>query len=76
MWNRRKEEVQNTFKPASAPPTSSELAKEGIPMSTLPGRSSASEPHFEAHRGGQAVLGKSVHRERTDFQPGRPHHRR
>ena len=60
MWNRRKEEEQNTFKPASAPPTSSELAKEGIPMSTLPGRSSASEPHFEAHRGGQAVLDKSV----------------
>jgi cytoskeletal protein CcmA (bactofilin family) len=60
MWNRRKEEDQHTFKPASAPPTSSELAKEGIPMSTLPGRSSTSEPHFESHRGGQAVLGKSV----------------
>jgi cytoskeletal protein CcmA (bactofilin family) len=58
MWNRRKEEEQ-THKPASAPPTPSELAKEGIPMSTLPGRSSA-EPHFEQHRAGQAVLGKSV----------------
>jgi cytoskeletal protein CcmA (bactofilin family) len=59
MWNRRKEE-EYTAKPASAPPTSSELAKEGIPMSTLPGRS-ASEPHFDSHRsGGQAVLGKSV----------------
>jgi cytoskeletal protein CcmA (bactofilin family) len=58
MWNRRKEE-EFTSKPASAPPTSSELAKEGIPMSTLPGRS-ASEPHFDTHRGGQAVLGKSV----------------
>jgi cytoskeletal protein CcmA (bactofilin family) len=58
MWNRRKEE-EYTPKPASAPPTSSELAKEGIPMSTLPGRS-ASEPHFDSHRGGQAVLGKSV----------------
>jgi len=58
MWNRRKEEDQIP-KPASAPPTSSELAKEGIPMSTLPGRHS-SEPHVEAHRGGQAVLGKSV----------------
>jgi cytoskeletal protein CcmA (bactofilin family) len=58
MWNRRKEE-ELTPKPASAPPTSSELAKEGIPMSTLPGRHS-NEPHVEAHRGGQAVLGKSV----------------
>src|SRR5271170_2275470 len=58
MWNRRKEE-EHTPKPASAPPTSSELAKEGIPMSTLPGRHSV-EPHVETHRGGQAVLGKSV----------------
>lgn len=58
MWNRRKEE-EITPKPASAaPPTPSVLAKEGIPMSTLPGR--ASEPHSELHRGGQAVLGKSV----------------
>jgi cytoskeletal protein CcmA (bactofilin family) len=60
MWNRRKEEDYITNKPASAPPTSSELAKEGIPMSTLPGRS-ASESHLDVHRsGGQAVLGKSV----------------
>jgi len=59
MWNRRKEEEHsNTPKPASAPPKSSELAKEGIPMSTLPGRAT-SEPQFESHRG-QAVLGKSV----------------
>jgi cytoskeletal protein CcmA (bactofilin family) len=59
MWNRRKEE-EITNKPASAPPTSSELAKEGIPMSTLPNRTSAAEPHHEPHRGGSAVLGKSV----------------
>jgi cytoskeletal protein CcmA (bactofilin family) len=59
MWNRRKEE-EFTTKPASAPPTSSALAKEGIPMSTLPGRN-ANEPHLDTHRsGGQAVLGKSV----------------
>ncbi len=58
MWNRRKEE-ENTPKPASAPPTPSELAKEGIPMSTIPVRSNI-EPHVEVHRGGQAVLGKSV----------------
>jgi len=59
MWNRRKEE-ENIPKPASAPPTPSELAKEGIPMSTLPGRPAPSEPHHEPHRGGNAVLGKSV----------------
>lgn len=57
MWNRRKED-EITPKPASAPPTPSVLAKEGIPMSTLPSRTS--EPHSEAHRGGQAALGKSV----------------
>src|SRR5271165_2656917 len=58
MWNRRKEE-ELVPKPASAPPTPSVLAKEGIPMSTLPGRTS-SEPHFDSPRGGSAVLGKSV----------------
>src|SRR5882724_12274950 len=59
MWNRRKEEDLK-IKPASAPPTSSALAKEGIPMTTLPGRS-ANEPHLDTHRSsGQAVLGKSV----------------
>ena len=57
MWNRRKEEEQLP-KPVSAPPTSSELAKEGIPMSTLPSRSS--EPHPDFSRGSSAVLGKSV----------------
>lgn len=57
MWNRRKEE-ENAPRPASAPPAPSVLAKEGIPMSTLPGRSS-SEPHFDSPRG-TAVLGKSV----------------
>ena len=56
MWNRRREE--QAPKPASAPPpTKSELAKEGIPMSTLPVRN---EPHLETSRGGNAVLGKSV----------------
>src|SRR5579863_9284402 len=61
MWNRRKEE-EITPKPASAPPTSTELAKEGIPMSTIPGRASANEPVHEPQqqRGGQAALGKSV----------------
>jgi cytoskeletal protein CcmA (bactofilin family) len=56
MWNRRKEE-EFVPKPISTPPTSSELAKEGIPMSTLPGRmlDSGFEP-----RGTSAVLGKSV----------------
>jgi cytoskeletal protein CcmA (bactofilin family) len=56
MWNRRKED-EITPKPPSGPPAPSELAKEGIPMSTLPGRSS--EPHhLETAR--TAVIGKSV----------------
>jgi cytoskeletal protein CcmA (bactofilin family) len=55
MWNRRKDE-EYVHRPLSAPPTSSELAKEGIPMSTLPGRN---EPHVDTPRG-TAALGKSV----------------
>ena len=47
MWNRRKEE-ELVPKPTSAPPKPSELAKEGIPMSTLPSGASS------------ATLGKSV----------------
>jgi cytoskeletal protein CcmA (bactofilin family) len=58
MWNRRKDETPAPAKPASAPPTPSELAKEGIPMSTLPSR--PAESGFDAARGGTAVLGKSV----------------
>ena len=54
VWNRRKEE--EFTRPLSGPPAPSELAKEGIPMSTLPGR--GSEPHHDAAR--SAVLGKSV----------------
>jgi cytoskeletal protein CcmA (bactofilin family) len=53
MWNKRKEDE---FTPRSAAPlTSSELAREGIPTSTLPARSI--EP--EAPRG-VASIGKSV----------------
>ena len=55
MWNRRKDEVIPP-RPAAGPPAPSELAKEGIPMSTLPSRSS--ESHFDSTR--TAVLGKSV----------------
>jgi cytoskeletal protein CcmA (bactofilin family) len=55
VWNRRKEEEFIT-RPVSGPPAPSELAKEGIPMSTLPGRTT--ETHHESAR--TAVLGKSV----------------
>jgi cytoskeletal protein CcmA (bactofilin family) len=55
VWNRRKEE-EFTTRPVTGPPAPSELAKEGIPMSTLPAR--GSEPHHDAGR--SAVLGKSV----------------
>src|ERR1039457_6095278 len=57
MWNRRKEE-EPPVRPTSAPPTASELAKEGIHMSTLPTR--PIEARVEAPRGGNAIIGKSV----------------
>jgi cytoskeletal protein CcmA (bactofilin family) len=57
MWNRRKEE-EFVPKSSSTPPTSSDLAKEGIPMSTLPGR--MNEPSLEPRGSSSAVLGKSV----------------
>jgi cytoskeletal protein CcmA (bactofilin family) len=53
MWNKRREDE---YTPRSAaPPTSADLAREGIPISTLPSR--ATEP--EAARG-NALIGKSV----------------
>ena len=56
MWKRHKEEDEvYTPKPAPAPPTTADLTKEGIPMSTIPARSF--DP--EVPRGG-ALLGKSV----------------
>jgi cytoskeletal protein CcmA (bactofilin family) len=57
MWNRRKEE-ELIPKPISAPPTPSTLAKEGIPMSTLPNR--MNDMQSDARGGGPAILGKSV----------------
>ena len=57
MWNRRKEE-EPAPRPTSAPPTASEPAKEGSPMSTLPTR--PSEPRMDTPRGGNAILGRSV----------------
>jgi cytoskeletal protein CcmA (bactofilin family) len=53
MWNKRKEEEFPMR--STAPPTSAELAREGIPMSTLPGRASEAD----SPRGG-ALIGKSV----------------
>jgi cytoskeletal protein CcmA (bactofilin family) len=55
MWNRRKDDEPVT-RPISTPPSPSELAKEGIPMSTLPVRNEVPE-HVSR---GSAVLGKSV----------------
>lgn len=53
MWNRRKEEDHTTK--LTTPPTSADLAREGIPMSTLPARGLEAEiPR------GAAVIGKSV----------------
>lgn len=53
MWKRKEEEFAP--KPPAAPPTSAQLAREGIPMSTLPSKSM--EP--EAPKG-TAAIGKSV----------------
>lgn len=58
MWNRRKEEEPPPQRPAPPPPTSSELAKEGTPMSTQPARPIETRP--EPVRGGAAIIGKSV----------------
>jgi cytoskeletal protein CcmA (bactofilin family) len=58
VWNHRKEEEQSTPKPVSDPPRTSELAKEGNTMSTVPNR--ISEPSLDTTRGNLAVLGKSV----------------
>ena len=55
MWNRRKDE-ESSPRPSGGPPAPSELAKEGIPMSTLPNR--VPEPRPDNSRA--AVLGKSV----------------
>ena len=57
MWNRRKEE-EPAPRTTSAPPTSSEPAKEGTPMSSLPSR--PTEPRSDVVRGGAAIIGKSV----------------
>ncbi len=59
MWNRRSKEEETPIpKPVSAPPRSSQLAKEGIPVSPM---SRTVEPVREVQRGGgAAVLGKSV----------------
>jgi len=54
MWNRRKDE-EYLPKPASTPPTSADLTKEGIPMSTMSGRAADTETPR-----GNAFIGKSV----------------
>lgn len=56
MWKRRKEEEEDFGpRPAPAPPTTADLTKEGIPMSTIPGRSFDTEVPR-----GTALIGKSV----------------
>jgi len=61
MWNRRKEEEQPVPRPVAAQPPAQPVkpqpAKETSPMSSVPNRPTES---FEATRGGNAVLGKSV----------------
>ncbi len=59
MWNRRKED-DFVPKPASVPPTPSQLSQEGIPMSTLSGRGSEPAPQQSAASSRSANIGKSV----------------
>lgn len=53
MWNRRKEDEAPKLTPQQ--PTNASLAREGIPMNTLPPRPVEAET-----RGGTATIGKSV----------------
>ncbi len=53
MWNRRKED-EFLQKAAAQPPSSVELAREGIPITTLSAR------HVEPDNSGVATIGKSV----------------
>ncbi len=57
MWNRRKKE-EPAPRTTSAPPTSSEPAKEGNSMSSLPSR--PTDTRSDPVRGGAAIIGKSV----------------
>lgn len=57
MWNRRKDE-DVTPKPSMNPPTSSSLAREGIPMNTLPPQRSMEDSPASSSR--TASIGKSV----------------
>jgi cytoskeletal protein CcmA (bactofilin family) len=63
MWNRRKDEVPNPV-PTSQPPAPSTLAREGIPLSTLPARNSEYEAQPVSGLSGSssrsASIGKSV----------------
>ena len=63
LWNRGKKEDEPVMpRQSSAPPSPSELSREGIPMSTLPSR--VPEPVHHAaetpRAGGSATIGKSV----------------
>ena len=61
MWNRRKEEEIPPQRPAPAPPTSSELAKEGTPVMSTQQPARPIETRPEPVRGGAAVInGKSA----------------
>jgi len=53
MWNRRREDEAPKLTPQQ--PTNASLAREGIPMNTLPPRPAEAET-----RGGTATIGKSV----------------
>lgn len=60
MWNRRKEDT-STPVPSTQPPAPSMLAREGIPLSTLPARNTEYEAPAASNAGiRSATIGKSV----------------
>jgi cytoskeletal protein CcmA (bactofilin family) len=59
MWNRKKDD-EPVPRINSAPPTPSDLAREGIPMSTLPSRTEHHSPGESMRGPATAVIGKSV----------------
>jgi cytoskeletal protein CcmA (bactofilin family) len=68
LWNRGKRDEEPAFPrdPSSAPPSPSELSREGIPMTTLPSSRPSSEsfstsPYAtDSYRSGPATIGKAV----------------
>lgn len=61
LWSRGKKEEESIIpRQTPAPPSPSELSREGIPMSTIPSRPAEPVHSTDAYRTGSAIIGKSV----------------